>query len=122
MLPQYVPEATLPIRRKLLEVSFSQRRTLQWLKKICKKQPGGPRWDVPMGRRDSLADMSSNMHGMLKFWVVSGSIEEIFKFETPKSMSRNLTSYIRDDELGHQTRKALDDDDVDVLDVLSLEL
>ncbi|GJU86604.1 AP2-like ethylene-responsive transcription factor AIL6 [Tanacetum coccineum] len=28
---------------------------------------------------------------------------EIFKFETPESMPRNLTSYIRDDELGRQT-------------------
>ncbi|GKC37545.1 linoleate 13S-lipoxygenase 3-1, chloroplastic-like protein [Tanacetum coccineum] len=49
------------------------------------------------------ADMSSNMHGMLKNLDVSGSIEEIFKFETPESMPRNLTSYIRDDELGRQT-------------------
>ncbi|GJZ34397.1 lipoxygenase 3, chloroplastic-like protein [Tanacetum coccineum] len=34
------------------------------------------------------ADMSSDMHGMLKFLDVSGSIEEIFKFETPESMPR----------------------------------
>lgn len=49
------------------------------------------------------AYMSSNMHGMLKLLDVSGSIEEILKFETPESMPRNLTSYIRDDELGRQT-------------------
>ena len=37
--------------------------------------------------RNVLQDgMSSNRHEMLKFLDVSGSIEEIFKFGTPKSM------------------------------------
>ncbi|KAI3686314.1 hypothetical protein L1987_79988 [Smallanthus sonchifolius] len=32
-------------------------------------------------------EMSLNMHGLLKFPDIRGSIEEIFKFETPKNLS-----------------------------------
>ncbi|GJY98475.1 lipoxygenase 3, chloroplastic-like protein [Tanacetum coccineum] len=46
-------------------------------------------------RNVTQADMNSNMHGMLKLLDVSGSIEEIFKFETLKSMPH--------DEFGRQT-------------------
>ncbi|KAI3745536.1 hypothetical protein L1987_58650 [Smallanthus sonchifolius] len=49
-------------------------------------------------------EMSLNMHGLLKFLDIRGSIEEIFKFETPKNLSWNVTSYVQDDhELGRQT-------------------
>ncbi|KAK1424716.1 hypothetical protein QVD17_20054 [Tagetes erecta] len=45
-----------------------------------------------------------NMHGLLKFLDIRGSIEEIFKFETPKHLSWNAASYEQDDyELGRQT-------------------
>ncbi|XP_076928432.1 linoleate 13S-lipoxygenase 3-1, chloroplastic-like [Bidens hawaiensis] len=49
-------------------------------------------------------EMSLNMQGLLKFLDIRGSIEEIFKFETPKNLSWNVTSYVQEDhELGRQT-------------------
>ncbi|KAJ0461047.1 putative linoleate 13S-lipoxygenase [Helianthus annuus] len=54
-------------------------------------------------RSRSEAEINVNMHGLLKFLDISGSIEEIFKFETPKNLSC-VTSYEQDDhELGRQT-------------------
>nr|XP_043625324.1 lipoxygenase 3, chloroplastic-like [Erigeron canadensis] len=50
-----------------------------------------------------LDQTSSDNYNLLKFLGVNGSIKEIFQFETPKNMSWDTTSYIRDDELGRQT-------------------
>ncbi|KAI7749445.1 hypothetical protein M8C21_029126, partial [Ambrosia artemisiifolia] len=51
----------------------------------------------------SEAEMNLNMQGLLKFLDIRGSIEEIFKFETPKNLSC-VTSNVQDDhELGRQT-------------------
>ncbi|KAL8268203.1 hypothetical protein R6Q59_002001 [Mikania micrantha] len=54
-------------------------------------------------RNTPQVEMSFNKNGLLKFLDIRGSIEDIFKFETPKNLSWNVTSYVQDDELGRQT-------------------
>ncbi|KAI3718923.1 hypothetical protein L6452_19808 [Arctium lappa] len=46
---------------------------------------------------------SLSRFGLLNFLDISGSIKAMFKFETPKNISWDAISYVRDDELGRQT-------------------
>ncbi|KAJ9563135.1 hypothetical protein OSB04_008295 [Centaurea solstitialis] len=46
---------------------------------------------------------SLNRFGLLNFLDITGSINSMFKFETPKNLLWDTTSFVRDDELGRQT-------------------
>ncbi|PWA90911.1 Lipase/lipooxygenase, PLAT/LH2 [Artemisia annua] len=48
-------------------------------------------------------EKSLNEYGMLKYLDVGGSIKRLFQFETPKNISWDTPTYVRDDELGRQT-------------------